>query len=125
MLSIRNQSPDFSRIKTTLCMGMRAVKSRQIIFICLVIALSVLVIDALDQRFEIRSKADARAKVDALISLMDQEKNGQASKAEFMKFMSEEFDRVDSDRSGSITPEQLLSSFIIQRQHPQPAGAGK
>ncbi len=96
--------------------------AKQIIIICLLIGLSVLAIDAMDTRYENRTQPEARAKVHELISLMDKEKNGQVSKAEFMQFINEEFDRVDSDRSGSLPPESH-SDIIPDRKIP--AGIGR
>jgi len=110
--------------KASKCRGTKTMNAKQVILICLLIGLSVLAIDALDRRYEIRAQADAKARVQELIRLMDKEKNGQVSKAEFMRFMNEEFDRVDSDRSGSLTPEQLSHSVIIPGQK-TPASASK
>jgi len=38
---------------------------------------------------------------------MDTDRNGRVSKAEFMHFMGEEFDRLDVDHSGELDPEEL------------------
>ncbi len=106
------------------CRGMEAMNAKQVILICLVIGLSVLAIDALDRRYEIRAGADAKAKVEELVRVMDKKKNGQVSKAEFRQFMNEEFDRIDSDRSGSLSPEELSHSVILGGPK-APASAGK
>jgi hypothetical protein len=103
---------------------MKTMNAKQVILICLLIGLSVLAIDALDRRHEIRTQAEAKAKVQELIRLMEKEKNGQVSKAEFMQFMNAEFERVDSDRSGSLIPGQMSHPVIIPGQK-NPAGAGK
>ena len=50
--------------------------------------------------------------VKALLLLMDTDKNGKISKAEWMKFMSEEFDRLDKDKNGELDPEELKQSRI-------------
>lgn len=47
-----------------------------------------------------------------LLHLMDRDHNGQVSKGEFMQFMEQEFDRVDRDRSGQLTAEELARSGI-------------
>jgi len=50
--------------------------------------------------------------VKELLLLMDTDKNGKISKAEWMKFMSEEFDRLDKDKNGELDPEELKASRI-------------
>jgi len=50
--------------------------------------------------------------VKALLLLMDTDKNGKISKAEWMKFMAEEFDRLDKDKNGELDPEELKQSRI-------------
>jgi Ca2+-binding EF-hand superfamily protein len=47
-----------------------------------------------------------------LMRLMDKDQNGQVSKAEFMQFMEAEFDRLDRDRSGQLSAEELSRSPI-------------
>jgi len=42
-----------------------------------------------------------------LLRLMDTDQNGQVSKAEFMRFMEAEFDRLDVDRSGELSVGEL------------------
>ena len=42
-----------------------------------------------------------------LVLLMDTNKNGKVSKQEFMSFMSAEFDRLDKDKSGELTLDEL------------------
>jgi hypothetical protein len=105
--------------------GTRAMQSKQALLICLVIALSVLAIDGLDRRYEIRSNADARAKVQEMIRLMDKESHGQVSNSLFMQFMNKEFDRIDADRSGSLTAEEMSHSILFRERNAQPAAAGK
>jgi len=50
--------------------------------------------------------------VKGLLLLMDTDKNGKISKEEWMKFMSEEFDRLDKDKNGELDPEELKASRI-------------
>jgi Ca2+-binding EF-hand superfamily protein len=38
---------------------------------------------------------------------MDTDKNGKISKAEFIKFMEAEFDRLDKDKSGELDAKEL------------------
>ena len=58
--------------------------------------------------------------VENLIRLMDQDKNGVVSKEEFMQFMGAEFDRLDVDRSGGLTAEELSRSRIYEGTHTSP-----
>jgi Ca2+-binding EF-hand superfamily protein len=42
-----------------------------------------------------------------LLQLMDKDKSGAVSKAEFLDFMSQTFDRLDVNRSGQLESEEL------------------
>jgi Ca2+-binding EF-hand superfamily protein len=68
--------------------------------------------------------AIAEQNVKQLLLLMDSDKNGKISKAEWMKFMSEEFDRLDTDKSGELDRNELLKSRIVMR-HVSPETQGK
>jgi Ca2+-binding EF-hand superfamily protein len=59
-----------------------------------------------------------------IMLLMDTNKNGRISKAEWMKFMSDEFDRLDADKSGSLDLKELQKSTITVR-HVSPEVQGK
>jgi Ca2+-binding EF-hand superfamily protein len=56
--------------------------------------------------------AAGEGQVRQLLLLMDQDQNGQVSRAEFMRFMEAEFDGLDVDRSGELNPEELSRSRI-------------
>ena len=67
--------------------------------------------------------AIAQENVKQLMLLMDTDKNGKISKAEWMKFMSEEFDRLDTDKSGELDRNELLKSRVVmQRVSPETQG---
>jgi Ca2+-binding EF-hand superfamily protein len=51
------------------------------------------------------SKADREVR--QLIRQMDKDRNGVVSKSEFMEFMSEEFDRADVNKNGTLEPREL------------------
>jgi Ca2+-binding EF-hand superfamily protein len=56
-----------------------------------------------------------------LLRLMDKDKSGQVSKAEFVRFMEAEFNRLDVDRSGELTPRELSRSILrFYPSHPNP-----
>jgi len=42
-----------------------------------------------------------------LLRLMDTDKNGKVSRAEFMRFMEAEFDRLDVDHNGELSVQEL------------------
>jgi len=50
--------------------------------------------------------------VKQLVLLMDTDKNGKISKQEFMNFMSAEFDRLDTDKSGELDVRELTKSQV-------------
>ena len=45
-----------------------------------------------------------------LLVLMDKDQNGKVSKAEFMNFMSAEFDKMDADKSGELDVRELTAA---------------
>jgi len=53
--------------------------------------------------------------VKQLLLLMDTDKNGKISKQEWMKFMGEEFDRLDTDKSGELDVKELTQSQLRPR----------
>lgn len=50
--------------------------------------------------------------VEELLLLMDADKNGQISKAEWMKFMEAEFDRLDTNRNGELDIHEIADSRL-------------
>ena len=53
----------------------------------------------------------------SLLQLMDKDQNGKVSRAEFMKFMSDEFDLLDTDKSGELDPTELANLGQIRIIH--------
>lgn len=66
----------------------------------------------------------AEQNVKQLLLLMDTDKNGKISKQEWIDFMSAEFDRLDTDKSGELDPKELLQSRVTMR-HVSPEVQGK
>jgi hypothetical protein len=54
-----------------------------------------------------RASAAAASDVRRLLRLMDADKNGTVSKAEFLQFMSRIYDSLDVDRSRQLEPNEL------------------
>ena len=50
--------------------------------------------------------------VKQLVELMDKDKSGKVSKAEFMAFFAAEFDRLDKDHSGELDVKELEKSLM-------------
>ncbi len=77
-------------------------------------AMSVTALSASETSFAASRRAVAvgEGQVRQLLLLMDQDQNGQVSRAEFMRFMEAEFDGLDVDRSGELNPEELSRSRI-------------
>ena len=55
--------------------------------------------------------------VQELVLLMDTDKNGKISKDEWMKFMSAEFDRLDTDHSGELDVHEIALSRLRATRH--------
>ncbi len=68
---------------------------------------------------KVSTVALADFEVEQLLTLMDTDKNGKISKAEFLKFMDAEFDRLDKDKSGELDVKELTQSQL------RPAAPGK
>lgn len=50
-----------------------------------------------------------------LLLAMDTDKNGKISKAEWMKFMEQEFDRLDTNHNGELDVKELTQSRMRVR----------
>lgn len=50
--------------------------------------------------------------VKQLLLLMDTDKNGRISKAEYMRFMEQEFERLDKDKSGDLDVNEITQSKL-------------
>ena len=50
--------------------------------------------------------------VKQIVELMDTDKSGKISKAEFMAFFSAEFDRLDKDKSGELDAKEIAKSLM-------------
>jgi hypothetical protein len=64
----------------------------------------------------------AADEVKQLLLMMDTDKNGKISKAEFMNYMSAEFDRLDADKSGELDVKELAQSQFKASRPPAPVG---
>ncbi len=86
-------------------------------------ALSVAAFGASDPVFAARRSAvgAGEGEVRQLLLLMDRDQNGHVSRAEFMGFMAAEFNRLDVDRSGALTPRELSRTILrVQSFHTSP-----
>jgi hypothetical protein len=54
-----------------------------------------------------RTATMADKDVKTLLHMMDKDQNGVVSKDEFIQFMSEEFDRLDVNKSSTLEPNEL------------------
>jgi hypothetical protein len=54
-----------------------------------------------------RTAAMADKDVKTLLHMMDKDQNGVVSKDEFIQFMSDEFDRLDVNKSSTLEPNEL------------------
>ncbi|MFY9658740.1 MAG: EF-hand domain-containing protein [Methylocystis sp.] len=80
--------------------------------IALLAALAIAAV-ATSQAFAKHRRGGNEARVAAIIQQMDADRNGRISKEEFMQYMSLEFDRIDRDRSGELTSEEVSRSPLL------------
>jgi Ca2+-binding EF-hand superfamily protein len=73
------------------------------------LAVGLVASDAIGQRVSKRTAASAARDVQNLVKMMDADQNGAISKEEFMNFMSQTFDRLDTNKSGSLEPNEMRS----------------
>jgi hypothetical protein len=55
----------------------------------------------------------AESEFKQLLLLMDVNKNGKISKAEYMRFMEAAFDRFDKNHNGELDPKEVTQSNLI------------
>jgi len=68
-----------------------------------------------------KSEADAKTAAVAvytqeIIDAMDTDKNHEVSKAEFLAFMSQEFDRLDVNHDGKLQQTEILNKPVLGQQ---------
>ena len=86
-------------------------------FITIAIAVTgIIAVDTFAQKENSPRAVDKLAigedEVKQLLLLMDTNNNGKISKAEYMKFMEAEFERLDKDKSGELDPKELTQSSL-------------
>ena len=57
-----------------------------------------------------------------LLLLIEPDKNGKISRQVWMRFMGEEFDRLDKDKKGELDAQELRSDRRIKHARPQDVG---
>jgi hypothetical protein len=57
-----------------------------------------------------------------LLFLIEPNKNGKISKQAWMRFMGEEFDRLDKDKKGELDAQELHSEQLIKHARQQDLG---
>jgi hypothetical protein len=57
-----------------------------------------------------------------LLLLMEPDKNGKISKQAWMRFMGEEFDRLDKDKKGELDAQELRLDRTVKYSRPQAVG---
>jgi len=62
--------------------------------------------------------------VQQLLLLMEPDKNGKISKQAWMRFMAEEFDRLDKDKKGELDARELRRSHVLMN-HASARDVGK
>ena len=65
----------------------------------------------------------ADLEVKQLLLMMDRDRNGKVSRAEFMAFMAAEFDRLDVNKDGELDPVELAGLTVRPGKHPGGSGS--
>jgi Ca2+-binding EF-hand superfamily protein len=65
---------------------------------------------------------NADPEVKRLLLMMDKDKNGKVSRAEFMAFMAAEFDRLDVNKDGELDVQEL-TRLQVSPKHPGGSGS--
>ena len=73
---------------------------------------------AITQTQKNQMMSDAGPHVQELLLVMDTDKNGKISKQEWMKFMEAECDRLDENKTGELSPQELVQSKVSVSQRP-------
>ena len=102
--------------------------TRKILLIALASVTFALAGTAVAQKASVPKQPDkvamANVHVQELLLVMDTDKNDKISKHEWMKFIEAEFDRLDKDKTGQLSPQELAQSKVSVSQKPF-AAAGK
>jgi hypothetical protein len=98
---------------------------RAIVAIAVLVVTWVLLGTAVAQKQAVPKPQDKLAlgenEVTQLLLLIDTDKSGKISKAEWMKFMEAEFDRLDKDKKGQLDVKELTQSRL-RVSHPVNVG---
>jgi EF hand len=62
--------------------------------------------------------------VQQLLLLMEPDRNGKISKQAWMRFMAEEFDRLDKDKKGELDAQEFRHSYLLMK-HASAQDVGK
>lgn len=65
-----------------------------------------------------RNLAAGESNVKQLLLLMDQDRSGKVSRAEYMRFMEEEFNRLDVNKDGELDVKELMGLRVNSRYLP-------
>jgi hypothetical protein len=57
-----------------------------------------------------------------LLLLIEPDKNGKISRQAWMRFVGEEFDRLDKDKKGELDAQELRSDRLVKHARPQDVG---
>ena len=57
-----------------------------------------------------------------LLLLLEPDKNGKISRQAWMRFMGEEFDRLDKDKKGELDAQELRSDRLVKHARSQDVG---
>jgi EF hand len=92
---------------------------RLLALVGLTLAVAAVSGDAFAQRYSRRTDAAASR----LVRSMDADMNGVVSKDEFMNYMSQTFDRLDANKSGTLEPNEVrrmtIPNYLINRNDPE------